>query len=201
MRDIILKSRKGSRALSTPESMLSGLVAGAYPSSSAHPFFRRSYTSQLGSATSIFTNPIWVVQNIQIKPQDDLAPDEKHLNVLQTIRLLFKKGGFGAFFRGLTPALILVINPIIQYTVFEQLKNFLIKRRTAKLRAAGGLATAVAALSDWDYFFLGALSKLGELPRFWIIHAGSKLIFMQSRQVSRTRTCEYLRLTVSITVN
>lgn len=27
---------------------------------------------------------------------------------------------------------------------------------------AAGLATAVAVLSDWDFFFLGALSKLGE---------------------------------------
>lgn len=56
--------------------------------------------------------------------------------------------------------MILVINPIIQYTAFEQLKNFLIARRTSKLRAAGVVA-AVAALSDWDFFLLGALSKLG----------------------------------------
>lgn len=52
------------------------------------------------------------------------------------------------------------MNPIIQYTAFEQLKNFLIIRRTANLRAAGAVA-AVAVLSDWDFFLLGALSKLG----------------------------------------
>ena len=58
---------------------------------------------------------------------------------------------------------MLVINPVIQYTVFEQLKNFLVKGRTERLRAAaaGAAATgAVAVLSDWDYFLLGALSKL-----------------------------------------
>jgi adenine nucleotide transporter 17 len=44
--------------------------------------------------------------------------------------------------------------------VFEQLKNFLVARRTAKLRAAG-VTTAVAVLTDWDFFLLGALSKLG----------------------------------------
>lgn len=60
---------------------------------------------------------------------------------------------------------VLVINPVLQYTVFEQLKNLLISRRTDKMRAAG-LATAVAVLSDWDFFFLGALSKLGENERF-----------------------------------
>jgi len=52
------------------------------------------------------------------------------------------------------------MNPIIQYTTFEQLKNFLVARRTGKLRAAGAVA-AVASLSDWDFFLLGALSKLG----------------------------------------
>lgn len=57
--------------------------------------------------------------------------------------------------------MVLVINPVLQYTVFEQLKNLLVARRTTKLRAAG-LATAVAVLSDWDFFFLGALSKLGK---------------------------------------
>lgn len=68
-----------------------------------------------------------------------------------------------AFWRGLGPALILVINPVVQYTVFEQLKNFVMANRTSKLRAAGA-ATAVAILSDWDFFFLGAVSKLGTLP-------------------------------------
>jgi solute carrier family 25 (peroxisomal adenine nucleotide transporter), member 17 len=73
-----------------------------------------------------------------------------------------------AFWRGIGPALILVMNPIIQYTVFEQLKNFLIARRTSRLRAAGGAATVVAALSDWDFFFLGALSKLGKMDFAWV---------------------------------
>ena len=83
------------------------------------------------------------------------------MSVLKTIQTLLNEHGLFAFFRGIGPALVLVLNPIIQYTVFEQLKNLLIKRRTAKLRASGGLVTAVAVLSDWDYFLLGALSKLG----------------------------------------
>jgi len=46
--------------------------------------------------------------------------------------------GLLGFIRGIGPALVLVINPVIQYTVFEQLKNALVKRRTTALRAAGG---------------------------------------------------------------
>jgi adenine nucleotide transporter 17 len=59
---------------------------------------------------------------------------------------------------------VLVVNPIIQYTVFEQLKNFLVTTRTARFRAANGFRAtrAVAVLSDWDFFFLGAISKLGD---------------------------------------
>lgn len=76
------------------------------------------------------------------------------------VRSLLAKDGIGALWRGVGPALVLVINPVLQYTVFEQLKNFLIARRTAKSRAAG-LAAAVVVLTDWDFFFLGALSKLG----------------------------------------
>lgn len=48
----------------------------------------------------------------------------------------------------------------VKYTVFEQLKNILIARRTAKLRAATGVATVIAVLTDMDFFWLGALSKL-----------------------------------------
>lgn len=80
--------------------------------------------------------------------------------------------GLRGFFRGIGPALgepvsfsflygtlsrtlhrtVLVINPVIQYSVFEQLKNILASRR--KLRRKGGL-------TDWDFFVLGAISKLG----------------------------------------
>jgi adenine nucleotide transporter 17 len=81
---------------------------------------------------------------------------------LQIIKAVIAKDGLNGFFRGLGPALVLVINPVLQYTVFEQLKNFLIKRRTLKLRA-GGSGNAVAILSDRDFFVLGALSKLGAL--------------------------------------
>ena len=156
-RGLVLKARTGSKGLSTLEAMLAGLIAG--------------------SATTIISNPIWVVQTTQAVytmnqqpavPAPVPAPEGQQSErrpaarpgILKTIQYILRKDGLTAFWRGLGPALVLVINPIIQYTVFEQLKNFLVKSRTAKLRA-GGAKHAVAALSDWDYFFLGALSKLG----------------------------------------
>ncbi|KAJ6539326.1 mitochondrial carrier [Mycena capillaripes] len=134
------------KALSTGESILIGIIAG--------------------SATTIISNPIWVVQTsqaVQTLDQPSLDPSRpnvvKKLSIVETVRNILREGGIQAFWRGIGPALVLVINPVLQYTVFEQLKNFLVARRTAKLRAAG-VATAVAALTDWDFFLLGALSKL-----------------------------------------
>jgi len=144
-RGIILRSRAGGKGLSTLESILAGMIAG--------------------SATTILSNPIWVVQTSQAvrtmaqNGSDQSKPAIKKLGFVETVKNIIKKDGIGAFWRGIGPALILVINPVLQYTVFEQLKNTLIVRRTTRLRA-GGRSSAAAVLTDWDYFILGALSKL-----------------------------------------
>ena len=84
------------------------------------------------------------------------------MSILQTIQHILATDGPLGFMRGVGPALVLVVNPVIQYTVFEQLKNILVLRRTAALRTAEGAATVVAVLTDLDFFFLGALSKFSE---------------------------------------
>jgi len=148
----ITKARP-AKALSTLESMLTGLIAG--------------------SATTIISNPIWVIQTTQAvrsvpaKPTDAAASTEgvkakqpavKNPGIVQTALEIMNKDGVKGFWRGVAPALVLVINPILQYTVFEQLKNFVTNRRQAALRARGS-AQAVR-LTDMDFFWLGALSKL-----------------------------------------
>jgi adenine nucleotide transporter 17 len=80
-----------------------------------------------GSATVLITNPIWVV------------------NTRMTFLKIIREDGPGRLFAGVLPALVLVINPILQYTIFEQLKQVLEKRR--KVTAT-------------DSFLLGALGKL-----------------------------------------
>ena len=47
---------------------------------------------------------------------------------------------------------------MLQYTVFEQLKNMVVRSRIARMKKRTGTA---ALLSDMDFFWLGALSKLG----------------------------------------
>ena len=132
------KAGRASKRLTTVESMIAGALAG--------------------SATVIITNPIWVVntrmttrKQEKSKTGDEEAGEAKaaapakapatigtHLSMLRT-------EGPQAFFAGVVPALVLVINPILQYTLFEQLKNSVERRRKVTPTIA---------------FFLGALGKL-----------------------------------------
>jgi len=134
----IIRSRSGGQALSTLESMFAGLIAG--------------------SATTVISNPVWVIQTAQtVNGMDSVSAEvsahpPRRLGLRATAARLMRTGGFAAFFRGLGPALVLVVNPVLQYTVFEQLKNALVRRR----RMAGRVGKL---LTDWDFFLLGAISK------------------------------------------
>lgn len=72
----------------------------------------------------------------------------KTLSTRATIKKILREDGIRAFWQGVTPALILVANPIIQYTVYERLYQYLLRLRGSK------------ALQGRHYFILGAISKL-----------------------------------------
>lgn len=135
--------------LSTVESMIAGAIAG--------------------SATVILTNPIWVV-NTRMTTRKHQAEEgggdsttaTLHLSeatekkktsagkaptTIGTLLALLRKEGPQALFAGVVPALVLVINPILQYTLFEQMKNAYERRQKR------GITPQVA-------FVLGALGKL-----------------------------------------
>jgi adenine nucleotide transporter 17 len=107
-----------------------------------------------GSATVLMTNPIWVV-NTRMTTRKSEASDEslpggssrsqKAPSTLATLIALIRDEGPARLFAGVMPALVLVINPILQYTVFEQMKQFLEKKRR---------------VTPKDAFYLGALGKL-----------------------------------------
>ncbi|KAH6661495.1 peroxisomal membrane protein PMP47A, partial [Plectosphaerella plurivora] len=139
-----VRAGRASKKLTTVESMLAGALAG--------------------SATVILTNPIWVVNTrvttraqaseAQVKKAEDLEaaagvtlPPKKvkKPSTIGVLLSLLKNEGPLALFSGVVPALVLVINPILQYTLFEQMKNSLEKKR----RVTPGIA-----------FLLGALGKL-----------------------------------------
>jgi solute carrier family 25 (peroxisomal adenine nucleotide transporter), member 17 len=108
-----------------------------------------------GSLTVIITNPIWVVntrmttaasqKQPELPTSSKLSEPPKKPSTFGVAMKILSDDGFTGFFAGVMPALVLVINPILQYTVFEQLKNALEKRRR---------------VTPTDSFYLGALGKL-----------------------------------------
>ncbi|KAH6900173.1 putative peroxisomal membrane protein PMP47B [Thelonectria olida] len=128
------KAGRANKKLTTVESMIAGAIAG--------------------SATVIITNPIWVVNTrVTTRKQDKegdveagvAAKPAKTPSTIGTLMSLLKNEGPQALFAGVIPALVLVINPILQYTLFEQMKNTIEKKRKVTPTIA---------------FLLGALGKL-----------------------------------------
>ena len=128
-----ITSGRASKNLTTLESMAAGAVAG--------------------SATVLITNPIWVV-NTRMTARKEQVEDvekaqggkkEKKPSSIGTLLSLIRDEGVGSLMAGVLPALVLVANPILQYTIYEQLRNALEKRRKVGPR---------------DAFVLGALGKL-----------------------------------------
>ncbi|KAF2471445.1 mitochondrial carrier [Lindgomyces ingoldianus] len=127
-----LKAGRASKKLTTVESMIAGALAG--------------------SATVLITNPIWVVNTRMTarksESEEQVLPGSKPAkspSTLGTLLSIIREEGPSRLFAGVMPALVLVINPILQYTVFEQMKNMLEKKRR---------------VTPTDAFYLGALGKL-----------------------------------------
>jgi len=126
-----VQAGRASKKLTTVESMIAGAIAG--------------------SATVMITNPIWVINTRMTARKSESeeqglpgAPKTK-ASTLSTLMDLLRQEGPKALFAGVLPALILVINPILQYTIFEQLKNMVERRRR---------------MTPKDAFYLGALGKI-----------------------------------------
>ena len=102
-----------------------------------------------GSATVLITNPIWVVNTRMTARKRESADEkgqvEKTPSTIGTLVKMLREEGPTSLFAGVMPALVLVINPILQYTVYEQLKNMVERRRK---------------VGPTDSFYLGAIGKL-----------------------------------------
>ncbi|QLL30660.1 hypothetical protein HG536_0A04760 [Torulaspora globosa] len=108
--------------LNTVEAMLSGAIAG--------------------SATAVASNPIWVANT-------RMTVTKSNKSTISMMLQIIRDDGVLALFKGLKPALILVANPIIQFTVFEQLKNFVLNVQAGQ-----------SVLPPSWAFLLGAIGKL-----------------------------------------
>ncbi len=93
-----------------------------------------------GIVSRIVTNPIWVA-NTRMAVSKGKAGSQ-----FKVMYDIVKNEGWKKLFAGLTPALTLVSNPVIQYTIFEQLKTLVVSKKRH-------------ALTAFDALYLGAISK------------------------------------------
>ena len=115
----MLMSAKGGKALTTLDHTLAATLAGA--------------------TGATLTNPIWVVATRAIKTGSKKG-------TVPLLKELYEEDGLAGLFRGLGPALILVSNPTIQYSVFEKLKQLFTKSNSK--------------LGNGELFVLGAMGKI-----------------------------------------
>lgn len=69
-----------------------------------------------GVITTTLVNPFWVLHS-------KMTVKKNPLDLKATIQKIVHNEGFGSLFKGLTASLILVLNPIIQFIIYEILKR------------------------------------------------------------------------------
>lgn len=131
-----LTRKSNYKSLTVKNSVITGVVAGI--------------------VSRIVTNPIWVANTrMTVKTKNE----SESKNTLQVMLQIAKDEGLKGLFAGLVPALILVSSPVIQFTVFEQLKNLIVKLRKRNISSAdalilGSFGKLVAILSTYPYYTL-----------------------------------------------
>lgn len=115
-----------------------------------------------GAGTALMTNPIWVINTRMM-----LHKVGHRRTTWQVAKEIFNEGGWRLFMAGVGPSMLLVINPVVSYTLFEKIKTIIEKRRR---------------LTPGDAFFCGALGKLAATSLTY------PLITLKSRLQQKDRT-------------
>ncbi|KAL2759450.1 hypothetical protein ACRALDRAFT_1054459 [Sodiomyces alcalophilus JCM 7366] len=162
------RAGRASRKPTTLESMIAGAIAGSATVIITNPIWvvNTRVTTQKRALSSPEDKTKAKLADEEAAPADktDAAADPspspsssapaaeekkaskvKRTGTLGTLMALLREEGPQALFAGVIPALVLVINPILQYTLFEQMKNAVEKKRRVTPTVA---------------FFLGAVGKL-----------------------------------------
>ncbi len=107
--------------------------------------------------------------NNQITSSSGINVSPKHASKVKaktgltaTVKAIYAKGGIKAFWAGLGPSCLLVINPAVHFMALDQLKvmykRLIIQRKKLDKRSSRVRVTA-AALSPLEAFFIGAAAK------------------------------------------
>jgi len=112
-----------------------------------------------GVIGATFANPIWVI-HLRIL----LEKKKEHLSMFECAKRIYQHEGIAGFFKGTKAGLILVLNPIIQFLVYEFLKK---KFENSKYRAiihflSGAISKALATYLTYPYQTLKTILQANE---------------------------------------
>ena len=93
-----------------------------------------------GWASSFISSPFWLVNT-------RMMLDKEGTSMWKMIAKIYKEEGVSAFFKGFVANMILVLNPTINFVVYEQLKKLLTRRGERNVPA-------------WKIFTASSLGKL-----------------------------------------
>ncbi|KXS11902.1 peroxisomal adenine nucleotide transporter 1 [Gonapodya prolifera JEL478] len=157
------------------------LIRGSYQKKNPGPlgtFTELALGAIAGAFSQLFTLPIAVVNTRQ-----QTASKKEKRTFFQTMREVVREDGYQGLWKGLTPSLILTVNPAITYGVFERLKTYLL---TTRPRAGN-------ALGSGEIFLIGAISKtLATVVTFPYILAKVKLQWKPSKELLESSTKEQI---------
>ncbi|SPO03440.1 related to peroxisomal membrane protein PMP47B [Cephalotrichum gorgonifer] len=150
------RTGRAAKKLTTVESMIAGALAGSATVILTNPIWvvntrmttKKQRSVQEKAAAKKVGDEEAGVKEGEAEAAAAAAPvagPAPPAGTIATVLAMLRSEGPQAFFSGVVPALVLVVNPILQYTLFEQLKNYVERRR----KVTPGIA-----------FFLGALGKL-----------------------------------------
>ncbi|KAF8065929.1 hypothetical protein HT031_002990 [Scenedesmus sp. PABB004] len=122
-----------------------------------------------GLVNVLLTNPIWVV----ITQMQALSRQRPGMGMAAVVRQMYADQGLAGFFKGLAPSMVMVVNPTIQYILYESLVARALEwqARARRRRGRGGAhalrggdgagAKPGLALGPLDIFVLSAFAKIG----------------------------------------
>lgn len=100
-----------------------------------------------GAINVLVTTPLWVV-NTRLKMRGIKGKkNEAYVGLSDGLFYIWKHEGISKLWAGTLPSLILVVNPVIQFVVYESIKRRVLSRSLS------------SQPSDWTFFAIGALAK------------------------------------------
>lgn len=138
-------SREDKRSLQVVESLLVAAVSGAI--------------------NQLLTLPASVVATRMLTSQKE----GQELSILTVLHSIWTESGLRGFWSGIVPALVLVVNPAVQYLIYEQILRLMRRSKEARARSESEVGAKEAEkdrstevrLTAVEIFIASSIAKLG----------------------------------------